>query len=126
MSSAVARIGRLLAIAAVVLLLNGAAWAVLFPVCCVCECAGAATQCSGAAATNDCPGFLATCEQATNSTCQVSANATACDQLPQCATAAGAAAAPTLDVTGLAAAVVVLAGLAALRLRRRPATQRSR
>ena len=34
------------------------------------------------------------------------------------------ASAPLLDVTGLAIAVIVLGGLAALRLRRRPAKQR--
>lgn len=121
-----ATLARLLAIAAMALVLRGSAAALDFTGCCICDCPGVAAQCSGVASANDCDARLPACEQATNRTCQMRVNATACDLLPECAAGSAVAPAPSLDVTGLAVAVIVLGGLAALRLRRRPAKQRSR
>ncbi len=91
--------------------------------CCVCECAGAASQCTDVGSTTACPAILSSCGAATNATCVagVAAGLT-CAALPQCASAATGA--PALDVTGLAIAIIVLGALAGLRLRRRPAPQR--
>jgi hypothetical protein len=96
------------------------------PACCICDCAGAAIQCTQVADSPQCGPVFAACGQATNTTCATGVNYTQCDLLPQCAAAPAVAPAPSLGVTGLTIAVVVLGSLAALRLRRRPAKQRAR
>jgi hypothetical protein len=96
------------------------------PACCICACAGFATECTQVADSPQCGAVFAACGQAMNATCTTGVNFTQCDLLPQCAAAPAVAPAPSLGVTGLAIAIVVLGSLAALRLRRRPARQRAR
>ena len=113
---------RPLAVVALAALLSGTARAgVPNPVCCVCDCPGA-LQCTSAASAVACDPILTACNNATNNSCLTAAVNSSCAALPECAQTP--ASAPLLDVTGLAIAVIVLGGLAALRLRRRPARQR--
>ena len=92
--------------------------------CCICQCQGVATQCLAVSDVAACDPFLNNCGGATNATCRTGTIAdSTCAEIAECTTPA--APAPSLDVTGLAIAVIVLGGLAALRLRRRPARQRS-
>lgn len=113
---------RLLAVAALAVTLFGAQRSLAgAPTgCCVCECAGLATQCVGADSPTQCG---ALCPQV-NASCQDSFSNSTCGTTAACAAGAPAAA-PSLDATGLAAAVVLLSGLAAVRLRR-VARQRQR
>ena len=95
------------------------------PTCCLCQCQGLPTQCFAAGSDLGCSPFLNQCEQAAgNTTCRAGFIPGNCTDVG-CASIGIPAAAPTLDVTGLAAGVIVLSGLAALRLRRL-AKQRSR
>ena len=96
------------------------------PTCCLCQCQGQPTQCFAAGSPGGCDSFLTQCEEAANNaTCRVGFIPGNCSEVTACASVGIPAPAPTLDVSGLAAAVVILSSLAALRLRRL-ARQRSR
>lgn len=120
MGSSVSRL--LLSVALVASLLGTARAGTLVNSCCVCECPGFATQCTDVGSPTACGPILGNCGNATNTTCITGIGNGTCAAQPECA--AAPAGAPSLDVTGLTIAVVVLGGLAALRLRRRPARQR--
>lgn len=91
--------------------------------CCVCSCTGIGVQCDNATSVDECESFFSGCGGA-NSTCgNAIFNQTFCTAVPACA-GGPVAPAPSLDVTGLTAAVILLGGLAAWRLRRRTARQR--
>jgi MYXO-CTERM domain-containing protein len=117
--------GLLAAAALAVALLSAQPGGAQTSTCCICQCQGLATQCLAVGDEAACGPFVIGCEAAANASCRTGflPNST-CAELAECT--APPAPAPSLDVTGLAAAIVVLAGLAALRLRRRPAKQRSR
>lgn len=112
---------RLLAVAALAVTLFGAQRSLAggpAPGCCVCVCPGLADQCRAASSPAEC---AAVCPIGID--CAYLFNNNTCAADPACASAP--APAPSLDTTGLAAAVVLLSGLAALRLRR-VARQRQR
>jgi hypothetical protein len=84
------------------------------PVCCICQCAGAAVQCLDAANPDACGPFLNGCGE-DNSTCRTGTTGGNCSALPQCTSAP--APAPTLGASGLAAGITLLSALALWRLR---------
>src|SRR5574338_1050569 len=78
------------------------------PACCLCQCQGFATQCAAVSDPNACGPFLDGCGAAVNATCRTGLIQNSnCSEVSACA-AAPAAAAPSLDATGLAVAVIVL------------------
>jgi hypothetical protein len=92
--------------------------------CCVCACAGLPPQCESAVSPFGCQPLFDGCA-AVNGSCATDIVNGTCAQAPQCAAAGPVEPAPLLDVTGLTIAVVVLSGLAALRIRRRAAARRA-
>ena len=93
------------------------------PSCCLCSCQQLPTQCTTVSDPAACAAVLADCNNLNPAVCEgsVITNGT-CAEVSACPAASSAAPAPSLDATGLAIGIIVLGGLAALRLRR-PAKQ---
>jgi hypothetical protein len=121
MTSALARLLVLAALLATPLV--ALAGAPAGPSCCVCSCQFLPTQCTSVSSPAACAAVLADCNNLNPAICEggVITNGT-CAEVSACPAAASAAPAPSLDATGLAIGIIVLGGLAALRLRR-PARQ---
>jgi hypothetical protein len=84
--------------------------------CCVCSCTNVGVQCGGAASPDDCEAFFSGCVSI-NGTCGNAVFNQTCASLPVC-NGGPVAPSPSLDLTGLTAAVLLLTGLAGWRLRR--------